>query len=1328
MRAENGDLEVGKFALGFQQGEDGYLACESLRIPAIGTWNQLRAGLRYNQGQLELTDFALEPIVAVNRLQLDLSGSEQGIFRLALDAKALDSAVAANVTYKQPANTPSINATLELTGLELGQIQKLSPIPISGSIPRMNVQLNGNLNLPRSFSGSIDVAANGVRYQDYGIDNANVAVIIDKGRGKIQELSVNAGPNKVRARGNFTLSETPNDILSGSSADIGLAAEVRGPERYIPDLNATTLATGSVELANGRAQLVFQTSVGGISTPKLIPGLAIAAVNTDLFAVAQLPLAEDPWKSLAAVVVSNVTDISYQGAHIRQIQLVADTMDTKTATANLRLVSGASRAEATANLPLPSPGAPFDPKQIAGHLSFNIAAITDFISQNEIAGNLTANGDVRFDHLQANGAVHASGDQLKYRGIILQSLDLDAAFRNQLAQIRDLRINFDPVNYIDLTGSAQLADPFPFQTNGQVNFKDVSVLNKFLGDLGLKPGLSGGININFTGAGDVRNPTAQLQVSGNQLQYRGFVVQGVDVEAIIEHATADVQRCRISLDPNNYVDINGKVQFTDPNPYQARGRIRLRNLGLFDALLQSLGQPQGLSGALNVDFSGTGNGKNVAAGLQVEGEKLKYRGLLIQNVNTEVTVGNSKADIQTCRVTLDPNNRIELKGTAQLADPYAYVLNGTIGLTDLGVFDELLKNLGQAAGLGGIINGTFSSNGDAKHPGADIQLSGNQLKYLGLLIPNVKIEAAVEGGRADLRNCRVTINENDFIDVTGDVGLVAPYLYDARGAITLQEDLGIFDELLKNVGQPGDLSGSVSLNFSGKGDTKNPTAHLQVLGDRLKYRGLLVQHVDIESKVENSLATIKTGRLSLDADNYIDLTAEVGLTDPYAYKTNGAIELRNLAIFNELLKSTGQAAAVSGNVHVDWSGTGNVRGVIPDAQLHVLASQVKYRGLVIQTIDIDGNLLKRKLDLPSCKVVFNQDNFIDARGDALLDDPYNYDAYATIQFQDLGFLNELSKSFGQDLGLGGKLSANWTGKGPLQVQTGNLELHGDQIRTKAVQRIKFDVAANYQGMNAEVPRLEISSPYADLDASMRLSPRLFEISALNVRKNGNTITGSVKIPLNLQPGEKVPLNLDQPVDIKIQADKIALSSFQPDKPQLTGTIAFQLQASQTLRDPLLQFTASARDVRTTAVSNLSAAKGDLSVRVADKVLTVDGNIQQQDVHPLLLTGRVPFDVGQIIETGSLPDDTPLQFALKWPDNNLGFIRKMVPNVKVVEGTTSVDVGINGTIKRPDLSGNIRARLSRFQAKTDTVPPIADFSTTITFRRDHVQFDQLKGLT
>ena len=106
----------------------------------------------------------------------------------------------------------------------------------------------------------------------------------------------------------------------------------------------------------------------------------------------------------------------------------------------------------------------------------------------------------------------------------------------------------------------------------------------------------------------------------------------------------------------------------------------------------------------------------------------------------------------------------------------------------------------------------------------------------------------------------------------------------------------------------------------------------------------------------------------------------------------------------------------------------DAKKVVPDGDLRVLGSQIKYRGLLINSIDIDGNLLQRKLDLPTCKVVFNKDNFIDAKGNALLEDPYNYDADATVQFQDLGFLNELTKSFGQDLGLAGKLNAGWKGK------------------------------------------------------------------------------------------------------------------------------------------------------------------------------------------------------------------------------------------------------------------------------------------------------------
>jgi hypothetical protein len=1223
VRNKDGDLEVNKFALQFQQGTEGNLTCETLRLPPLGAWTGLHAGLNYNQNKLTVTGLSLDPILDLHQLQLDLSGSEQGEYHLTLDAKALGSSLAANASYIQPAEEPHAEVTLNVIDLELAQIKKLAPIPVSGSVPKIEVQLSGQLDRPSSFKGSISAAATGIKYQDYLIGPAGLSVVMDNGKGELQSLSIGSGPNKIDLTGSFSLSDSLTELATQSSAYLGIAASVSEPGRYVPGLTATSLATGSVGLLNGRVQAVFHESVARISMPKTVPGFSISNVKTNIYAVAKLPLSADLWPSLAAVLFTDCANTSYQDARIEQIRLAAAILDGKTATTKVNLSSGESRAETSTTVPLPPVGnpQPLDLKQVSGRLTFHLASISDFITQNQVEGVLTADGDLQFDQLRADGTARASGSQLKYRGMILPSLGLDAVFKGEEANIQKFRIGFDPDNFVDVAGSAKMVDPFPFEAKGGVNFKNVAVLNELLKNFGIDPGVSGEIHANFNGAGDLHSPTGKLQVSGNQLQYRGFVLQNLDI------------------------------------------------LG---------------------------------------------------------TAEQSKAEIQNCRLIFDQHNRVELEGSAHLSDPYPYSVNGTIALSDLGLFNGLLQNLGQPTGLSGVLNGSFAVSGDAQHPGGQLQLSGQQFKYRGLVIPTTEIKAIVQDAKAELQSCRITVNQNDFIDATGNIAIAAPYAYQARAEIALRE-LGAFNDLLKSAGQPGELVGRVTVDISGKGDLQNPAAQLRVSGDGIKYLGVPVQNLDVEAQLENSLATIQTARINLDPANYIELTGDAHLRDPYSYQANGAIEFNDLGVFRDTLKGVGGTSTASGDLHANWSVSGDLKNVVPDANLRVLANRVKYRGLLIQSINIDGKLVQRKLDLPTCKVTFNKDNFIDTKGNAIIEEPYNYDADATIQFQDLGFLNELIKSFGQDLGLAGKLNASLRGNGPLKEQTGNVELHVDQLRTKTVQNIKLDAAAHYQGFNAEVNQLQVRSPYADLDASIRFTPQLFEIPTLSIRRSGNTVSGNVKIPLDLQSGRSVPLDLDRPVDVNLQGDKIVLDSFQQGKPQVTGSVGFRVLASQALRDPLIQFTASARDIRSTSVSSLSAANADFSVRIANKLLTADGKVQQADVHPLVLTGRMPFDLGQIIQSGSLPDNTPLQFSLKWPDNNLAFVRKIVPDIKVVEGTTSIDVSVNGTIKKPDLAGTVRATLSRFQARTDTVPPISNFSANIAFQRDLIQIAQFKGL-
>ena len=105
----------------------------------------------------------------MRQLQIDLSGSEQGRYHLTLDGKVLGSSVAANASYIQPAEKPHLDLRLNLIGLEPRPDSEAIANPDFRIVPKIEVQLSGELDRPSSFSGSISAAANRIRYQDYVI-------------------------------------------------------------------------------------------------------------------------------------------------------------------------------------------------------------------------------------------------------------------------------------------------------------------------------------------------------------------------------------------------------------------------------------------------------------------------------------------------------------------------------------------------------------------------------------------------------------------------------------------------------------------------------------------------------------------------------------------------------------------------------------------------------------------------------------------------------------------------------------------------------------------------------------------------------------------------------------------------------------------------------------------------------------------------------------------------------------------------------------------------------------------------------------------------------
>src|SRR4029077_3932131 len=136
-------------------------------------------------------------------------------------------------------------------------------------------------------------------------------------------------------------------------------------------------------------------------------------------------------------------------------------------------------------------------------------------------------------------------------------------------------------------------------------------------------------------------------------KYRGFVVQNVAIGAAAKNSTATIQRCRISLDPDNYVSFEGTAGITEPYPYEARAQIRLPQLDRFNELVKDFGQPAGLSGAFNLDATSSGDTRNPAANVQAKGDQIKYRGLPIGSIRAEMALRNSEAKLETCRIAFD---------------------------------------------------------------------------------------------------------------------------------------------------------------------------------------------------------------------------------------------------------------------------------------------------------------------------------------------------------------------------------------------------------------------------------------------------------------------------------------------------------------------------------------------------------------------------------------------------------------------------------------------------------------------------------------------------
>jgi autotransporter translocation and assembly factor TamB len=553
-----------------------------------------------------------------------------------------------------------------------------------------------------------------------------------------------------------------------------------------------------------------------------------------------------------------------------------------------------------------------------------------------------------------------------------------------------------------------------------------------------------------------------------------------------------------------------------------------------------------------------------------------------------------------------------------------------------------------------------------------------------------------------------------------------------------------------------------------------PDGKITFQGSSVNYRGLTAQTVDLELNFAHDHVDVSKGTIELDASNSIDIGGAVDLADPFRYHLNSKIALQDLRLFNPFLSNYVPGADLSGKLALSLQVAGTAKEIPNSAQLSISGDKIGFRGLTIQQLLVEGSSANDDVNLSVLKVLFDQKNRVDMSGTGKISSKFPYSGRADIELDDLGFLNPLLRAFHQELGLGGKLTLNWGGSGELATanespqagasqqqepgspavptgsasqlsrhseaaaearqrstvstnpSNGHLELRGTEITVKQFQHINAEVSGTYQALDANLPTVRVTSPLGSVAMSLHLNPKILEITGLIVKTHNHQLTGTATLPLDFQSGSKIPIAIGQPISIDLRTDRVSLADFQSGKPAVDGVGQLTLQAAGDTANPNLALNLEATDLRSAAASAFAAASLQIAVKLENKNLTLSGSVKQPDIQPLDIQGKLAFDFPQFVKSGALDQNTPIQATVKWPDTSLGFLRRVIPEIRSIEGRAGVSVDVTGTLAKPSLQGELHTNITQARARTDLVPPVSNFVAQINFRENRVDFAQLKG--
>jgi len=634
-------------------------------------------------------------------------------------------------------------------------------------------------------------------------------------------------------------------------------------------------------------------------------------------------------------------------------------------------------------------------------------------------------------------------------------------------------------------------------------------------------------------------------------------------------------------------------------------------------------------------------------------------------------------------------------------------------------------------------NGTITAldvnfSGDFGSPGTWKASAGFQAADLEF--PGEGIDAATLTVTADAGNLTANLSAQRKgadvdLQLQADIGSAAApgSLADVALDLTLAADIAALEKFLPSGKVP--LTGAAQLTATAQIVSREiRDGEAQLNSESLIYDGVAVKSLVLNLDVPdtNKLAA----RLQLALDDATQLSASGDLT---LGSLDYSAELESNLVANpgltELLGKFGFDKPLSGRIDLSAESHGSLKSTNTSDPVHNITAQLSseslsYDGVPFESVAIDidnpqANQLHTLVDIS-----LDAATRISAQATLGLDQ-FEYQAKATIEATANDRLTDLLAKFNFTKPLQAHVKVDWSGEGIAKPADNAEPAHSGQAKVNA-EGFSIDgsrkideaqISASYSPAGIDVEALEVTSGDLSIKTLGTYQDARIDLPSLQIRQGEKQLaSGSLHLPydraLIAEKGiigffeQEGPVKVDfQSTELRLE-ELIALSG--KDSPvQATLEAQIAIDGTPGMLDGGGEIAVTG--LKVTAAEEVPPGDFNLDFAIAGERLALNGGFEHPQVEPLVISGSVPFTPTKWIEGQSTPLDEPIQAEINLPASSLDFLRTYVDGIEALDGTAAIDITVAGTVREPQVSGDLTLEVADFKMQKASIPSLRDTS-------------------